>query len=222
MTAENKPQFEIRQCSQDSCRFRFPHLWGNDDGDQCPRCGAPTQPAAGPFTSRSHTPDRAGSAAPVVEGFLDNIRSGYNVGSLFRTADGVGLRHLHLGGITPTPFHSKVRKTALGAETAVPWSHHRNGLDAIKDLKDQGYGIWALENDSMARSLFETSAGESYDRPLLLIAGNELSGVDPGILALCDRIVALPMLGKKQSLNVVVAFGVAAYTLRFGFQEIAL
>ena len=153
--------------------------------------------------------------SPKIETFLDNIRSSYNVGSIFRTADGAGISHLYLGGITPTPEHPKVAKTALGADTAVPWSYHMNGLEAILDLKGRGWMLWALESGSKSLPFFEAELA-NVTQPILLIVGNERAGVDPEILDECDRILSLPMTGYKQSLNVSVAFGVAVYWLRFG------
>ncbi len=156
-----------------------------------------------------------------MEAMLDNIRSAYNVGSIFRTADGAGIRHLYLCGITPTPEHPKVAKTALGAERTVSWSSLKNGLDLALDLKNKGYQLWAIEYNSRAESLFDTSL-ENLSTPTLLIVGNELSGIDPAIQIESDRLISLPMLGQKSSLNVIVAFGIAAYTVRFGNQHLGL
>lgn len=148
---------------------------------------------------------------------LDNIRSTYNVGSILRTADGAGVRYLHLCGITPTPDNPKVAKTALGAEQSVRWTHHRNGVTAARMLRAQGSQLWALEIAPCAVSLFDAVA-DLPPVPLVLVVGNERIGVDPGILALCEQVVALPMAGVKHSLNVATAFGIAVYTLRYGMQ----
>jgi tRNA G18 (ribose-2'-O)-methylase SpoU len=155
------------------------------------------------------------SGSPRIETLLDNIRSSYNVGSIFRTADGAGITHLYLGGITPTPEHPKVAKTALGADSTVPWSYHMNGLEMILDLKGRGWKLWALESGQKAVPLFEAVLTLPI-QPILLIVGNERAGVDPEILDSCDSILSLPMSGHKQSLNVSVAFGVAVYWLRYG------
>jgi tRNA G18 (ribose-2'-O)-methylase SpoU len=154
----------------------------------------------------------------VLEVLLDNIRSIYNVGAIFRTADGVGIRHLHLCGLTATPEHAKVRKTALGAEQAVPWTYYRNSLEAVTQLKARGMHLWALESYPDARSLFEV-AHELVSYPTVLVVGNEVSGVDPGILAQCHGKVSLPMHGVKESLNVAVAFGAAVYVLRHAYWQ---
>ena len=162
--------------------------------------------------------DHSGSAR--IEAFLDNIRSSYNVGSIFRTSDGAGISHLYLAGITPTPSHPKVAKTALGADATVTWSHHLNGLETIVDLKERGWSVLALENGHTSRPFFDYEVATG-SRPILLIVGNERAGVDPAILDACDCILSLPMSGHKQSLNVSVAFGVAVYWLRYGLMKTA-
>ena len=202
----------MRQCSGERCRFRFPAPAGTTEGHVCPRCQSPTAFVTAPFSGRP--PETASPAGPHVEALLDNIRSIFNVGAMFRTADGAGIRRLHLAGITATPDHPKVAKTALGAERAVAWSEHPNGLDAATALRERGYRLWALESTARSTNLFDTRPA-AEGAPILLIAGNELAGVDPQILALCQRTVHLPMEGVKGSLNVAIAFGVAAYYLRY-------
>jgi 23S rRNA (guanosine2251-2'-O)-methyltransferase len=214
-----EPFFFIRQCENPECRFRFPVEQGSLKGRRCPRCGALTQVVDLPNINRSVERFTEAPAAPQIEALLDNVRSTFNVGAMFRTADGAGLRHLHLCGITPTPDNPKIAKTALGAEQSVPWSQHLNALDAALFLKEKGLRLWALEGGPQAQSLF--TATPRVDRslpalPILLVVGNEVSGVDPGLLALCERVVAIPMQGSKRSLNVAIAFGVAVYFLRFG------
>lgn len=204
--------YSIRQCQNRSCRFRFPAVEEDPRGDICPYCGAATAviPLERTTAAISHPAPRR-----HVELLLDNIRSAYNVGAIFRTADGAGVHHLHLGGITATPDHAKVHKTALGADGRIPWTHYRNGLDTAVTLKDQGYILWALEETAAAESLYTADLTIPDGRPLLLILGNEKTGVDPGILHQCHRILALPMLGHKNSLNVAVACGIALYHLQF-------
>ena len=149
------------------------------------------------------------------EALLDNIRSVYNVGNILRSADGVGIRHVHLCGITPTPSNRKLAKTSLGAEHTVAWSYHRNGLAAALSLRESGLRLWALEGGSRSESLFE-AIGDLRGPPIVLVVGSEISGVDPGILAQCERVLCLPMQGVKTTLNVAVAFGIAVYFLRYG------
>ena len=212
------PEFIIYQCQNDSCRFRFPIALTDAHpvpGLYCPKCGGMTravEPAYGNYKQQVAMPAPTG---PAVEALLDNIRSTYNVGAMFRTADGAGLRHLHLSGVTPTPTNAKVGKTALGAETAVPWSYHLNGLEAALQLKEKGFRLWVLESRPMAESLFAVAQALAGP-PVLLVVGNEISGVDPGLLQACDKVLAIPMMGQKRSLNVAIAFGITAYMLRFG------
>ena len=139
-----------------------------------------------------------------------DLRSAHNVGSVFRTADSAGLRHVYLTGFTPTPEHRGVRKTALGAEDAVPWGHHEDEHALVLQLKAEGYTVAALER---AEGAVGIEAVEARHFPLALVLGNEVSGVDPALLDAADLILALPQYGIKASLNVSVAFGVAVYGL---------
>lgn len=204
----------IAQCRSQSCRFRFPVIGHESPVEQCPLCGWEVE-------LETHSPHRQAEFANLtsadlrVEALLDNIRSVYNVGSIFRTADGAGVRHLHLAGITTTPDHRKAAKTALGAEIVVPWTYHRNGVEAAARLKGRGVQLWAVEGAAKATSLFDSTCPPSGSK-ILLVVGNELVGVDPGILELCDKVVQIPMQGIKRSLNVAVAFGIAAYYLCSG------
>ncbi|HZW04053.1 MAG TPA: RNA methyltransferase [Anaerolineaceae bacterium] len=204
----------FRQCIREDCRFRYPAP-ANLTAHPCPRCGSPTQVASGPQESLEWNPRDIHPSGPVVEALLDNIRSSYNVGSMFRSADGAGIQRLHLAGTTPTPEHPGVAKTALGAEFAVPWSHSPNGVDAAARLKEKGFQLWALEVGPQSIPLFE-SLPAAGDPPIVLVVGNEVSGIDPGILARCDRFLWIPMQGYKRSLNVASAFGIAAYFLTYG------
>jgi tRNA G18 (ribose-2'-O)-methylase SpoU len=209
--------YQIRQCVNEGCRFRFPALAGIRE--RCPTCGDSTAVTTTlPHTKRHPITPHPANPLPI-ELLLDNIRSLYNVGSIFRTADGAGVSHLHLCGITATPEHPKLAKTALGAEGQLSWSYSRNGVDTAVTLQNQGYQLWALENTAEATSLFQAKVvedGLADGRPILLIVGNENVGIDPAILTRCDQIFSLPMQGIKDSLNVAVAFGIALYHIRFG------
>ncbi len=210
-------EYTIYECPDPGCRFRFPLYEGERWNGLCPRCGKPTLAATKPLPLHAEAEPAAPLTFPArrpVEALLDNIRSTFNVGAMFRTADGAGLARLHLCGATPTPEHPKVGKTALGAEKAVPWNYHPNAVQAALDLKNQGYCLWALENGPRSQALFAAQPA-AQDTPLLLMVGNEISGVDPALLALCDALVWIPMSGVKASLNVAIAFGVAAYYTRF-------
>lgn len=140
---------------------------------------------------------------------LDNIRSAWNVGSIFRSADGFGFRHAYVCGITPTPENEAVTKTSLGAENSVPWSYHKDAVKLVKGLRKEGYRILALEEHPRARSI-DT---EIVPATAVLIVGNEITGVDPGLLDECDEILYIPMRGDKKSFNVAVAFAIAAHAL---------
>jgi 23S rRNA (guanosine2251-2'-O)-methyltransferase len=210
--------FQIWQCLNESCRFRFPALADSQHESRCPRCQGPAFKVGAPFAGRGISPAISHLQALNLEVLLDNVRSSNNVGSIFRSCDGAGIRHVHLCGITSTPRQGKVGKAALGAEGTVPWSYHRNGVDATRARKQEGYRIWSLENRVTSQSIFDLRPDDLAEQ-MLLVVGNELSGVDPAILDLSDRIISIPMMGQKSSLNAAVAFGIVAYRLRFGVQH---
>ncbi|GIK56029.1 MAG: RNA methyltransferase [Chloroflexi bacterium] len=207
---EGQLVFSMRQCGNKGCRFRFPAAAGR--GERCPQCGNHTAVVAIPHNKRENAILHPTSSLHL-ELLLDNIRSVYNVGSIFRTADGAGVKHLHLAGITATPEHPKLVKTALGADSQMGWSYSRNGVDTAVRLQNQGYRLWALEDAPEAISLYSVKRDMADGRPILLVVGNENVGVDPAILQWSDQILALPMLGVKDSLNVAVACGIAVYHL---------
>lgn len=206
---------QVYLCTRQGCEARLT-LPVNDSAIQqrCPVCRAELQPEGLPYPRLTVTPASEKPGNLQLEVLLDNIRSAWNVGSMLRTCDGAGVRRVHLCGVTALPDNSKVIKTALGAEKNLPWSFHHNALTAVRQLKDQGVRIWTLEGGPRAVPLFEAQAEITGD-PMVLVVGNEVSGVDPGIMDLCDRVVSLPMQGVKGSLNVAVAFGIAVYFLRF-------
>jgi tRNA G18 (ribose-2'-O)-methylase SpoU len=141
---------------------------------------------------------------------LDNIRSAWNVGSILRSADGFGFTQAYLCGITPTPDNEAVTKTSLGAEDSVPWSYHKDAVKLVRGLKAEGWIVCALEEEARALSISELSASR-FTGETVLILGNEVTGVDPELLELCDDIVYIRMRGEKKSFNVAIAFGIAAY-----------
>jgi tRNA G18 (ribose-2'-O)-methylase SpoU len=166
-----------------------------------------------PFAESTNSTLRARAAQSCIRLLLDNWRSLFNVGGAFRTADGAGVEHLYLCGITATPAQPKLAKTALGAEQAVAWSYHADATRLASALQKAGAQIWVLERSPSARSLFDVTSIPS-NRPVVLTAGNEVVGVDPGLVALADQVIQLPMLGRKRSLNVAVALSIATYWLR--------
>jgi tRNA G18 (ribose-2'-O)-methylase SpoU len=144
---------------------------------------------------------------------LNNIRSLYNVGSIFRTADGVGVEKIWLCGITGHPPDSQISKTALGAEAQVPWEYRRDPCELLRELKAKSYQIVFLEQlaESIPYQDFRPSG------PVCLVLGNEISGVDDALISLCDATLEIKMSGLKNSLNVAVAFGIVAFHFRNHF-----
>ena len=146
---------------------------------------------------------------------LHNIRSVYNVGSMFRTADAIGVTKLYLTGYTPAPIdrfgraRKDVTKVSLGAEKTVAWGSRKNVRKLLHELKGEGLSLIALEQD--ARSIDYKKARPTF--PAALIVGNEVTGLSRSILQLCDTVVEIPMRGKKESLNVSVAAGIALFRL---------
>ena len=138
---------------------------------------------------------------------LDQLRSAHNVGSAFRTGDGVNIAELLLVGITPQPPHRHLAKTALGSVDSVPWRHFETVEEAIEVARAAGNQVLALEKTENSTSLWDAD----LQFPLCLVAGNEAEGLSAETMALCDGTVHLPMLGHKNSLNVSVAFGAAIY-----------
>jgi len=137
----------------------------------------------------------------------DNIRSLENIGSIFRTADALGIDKIFLAGICGCPPHSKISKTALGAEKNVIWEHQWQVWRIIDELKKQGFNIMVLEQTKKSIPLNKFKP----KFPLVLIIGNEVKGVSKSVLKKADYLINIPMLGKKESLNVAVAFGIAGY-----------
>lgn len=149
-----------------------------------------------------------GAERHPVSLLLHNIRSLYNVGSLFRTADAALAQKLHICGYTPAPPRKEIEKTALGAVDSVPWEYHASSMDAVVKLRQQNVKIFALELTDNSRSVYKL---EKSDFPLCLVLGNEITGVDDDVLAMCDGALDIPMYGVKHSLNVSVAAGIALF-----------
>ena len=155
---------------------------------------------------------------------LDNIRSRENVGSIFRTADATGVAKIYLCGITPIPSvgnskfeilnpkgeTDKIAKTALGAEKWVSWEYHKQTWRLIEKLKTKGWFIVALEKTPNSQDIFKT---DIKSNKIALILGNEVSGLKSEVIKRSDKTFGIPMYGKKESLNVSVAFGIAVYQL---------
>lgn len=154
---------------------------------------------------------------------LHNIRSVHNVGSIFRTADAAGVEKIYLVGYTPTPLdrfnnpRKDLSKVALGAEKTVPWVQKKTLASVVKELKQQGYIVAAVEQDKKSTPLFSYKPPfdktQGKPKKLALVLGNEVSGLSKTNLKLCDAIVEIPMRGTKESLNVSVAAGIAIFAL---------
>lgn len=148
--------------------------------------------------------------APLPVTFLlDNVRSLFNVGSFFRSADGAGIERLLLAGITGRPPNKEIEKTALGAEQTVPWEHVWDPVPAVAALRMRGLEIAAIETSPRSVDLFDWTPRF----PVCVIFGHETDGVRPDLLNLADTYVRIPMLGAKHSLNVASAAAVVAYEL---------
>jgi tRNA G18 (ribose-2'-O)-methylase SpoU len=139
---------------------------------------------------------------------LDNIRSLYNVGSMFRTADGARIAKLFLCGYTPHPPRKEIEKTALGATETVPWEYNKDTNSLLSRLKSEGIRICVLEHTDKSIPYYELPV-DTF--PICLIVGNEISGISRELIKEADIAVDIPMYGMKQSLNAAVAFGIALF-----------
>ena len=142
---------------------------------------------------------------------LDNVRSQSNVGSIFRTADAFVIESICLCGITATPPHREIQKTALGATEAVAWKYFPKTLDAVKGLKEEGYIIIGIEQveGSTALDRFMVETGRKY----ALIFGHEINGVDQEVLNNCDSCIEIPQFGTKHSFNIAISAGIVLWEL---------
>lgn len=140
---------------------------------------------------------------------LDNVRSLHNVGSVFRTADAFCLEAVYLCGITATPPHNEIHKTALGAEDTVEWKYFEDTPDAVRELRERGYVIIAAEQ--VDKSIMLTSFSPEADKGYALIFGNEVKGVQQQVIDLCDYCIEIPQFGTKHSLNVSVSAGIVLW-----------
>ena len=136
---------------------------------------------------------------------LDNVRSLNNIGSVFRTSDAFLVEKIYLCGITATPPHADIHKTALGAEDSVDWAYYENTTDAVKQLKSEGYTVYSIEqvNNSIALQNIVLKSDEKY----AVILGNEVKGVQQEVVDMCDGCIEIPQFGTKHSLNVSVTAG---------------
>jgi 23S rRNA (guanosine2251-2'-O)-methyltransferase len=155
-------------------------------------------------------PHSSGSASRRIRLIAHNIRSLWNIGSFFRSADAAGAEHVYLTGYTAAPPRREIHKTALGADEWIPWSLHTEVLDAIQDARQQGFSIVSLECSEGSVNLYE----RVWSDAVCLIVGHEIDGVPDSVLAVSDAVVHIPMIGRKSSLNVSVAAGIALTAAR--------
>ena len=145
----------------------------------------------------------------TVVAVLENVRSAYNVGSVFRTADAFLIEAVYLTGYTAKPPHKEIKKTALGAEDTVTWKHFSSAVEAIQDLRENGYQVLAVEQVENSISLEKFKPNGK----VAVIFGNEVSGVEQSTIALCDGTIEIPQLGMKHSLNIATAAGVVLWEM---------
>lgn len=153
----------------------------------------------------------------MIVAVLDNLRSVYNVGSIFRTANAVGIEKVILCGTTPTPLDKKgerrkdFAKVALGAEDTVAWEYHENTRSTLEVLRKEGYYVVAFEQDKKAID-YKVVSIEGKEN-IAFVIGPEVTGITQEVLDECDVIAEIPMLGTKESLNVTIAFGIGVYRI---------
>ncbi|MBS1497143.1 MAG: RNA methyltransferase [Bacteroidetes bacterium] len=147
---------------------------------------------------------------PVIA-VLENIRSAYNVGSVFRTADAFLLQAVYITGYTAQPPHKEIKKTALGAEESVTWRHFANANDAVLQLKADGYKVFAVEQVSNSLMLQKMQFGAN--EKVAVIFGNEVAGVEQQTILQCDGCIEIPQFGMKHSLNIATAAGVVLWEI---------
>ncbi len=153
---------------------------------------------------------KSSQKTPIVV-VLDNVRSAHNVGAVFRTSDAFLLEKVCLCGITPTPPHKEIRKTALGASESLAWKHFENTQECIDSLKTEGYHIISIEQAEGAVMLndFQPEIGIKY----AVVFGNEVKGVGQAVVSNSDTVIEIPQFGTKHSLNISVSAGVVIWDL---------
>jgi 23S rRNA (guanosine2251-2'-O)-methyltransferase len=153
---------------------------------------------------------RQSDKMPVIA-VLENVRSGYNVGSVFRTADAFLIEALYICGYTAYPPHKEIKKTALGADETVSWKHFKKIDEAIDELKSHGYKVYAVEQAENSHKL--QGLRFAAEEKIAVIFGNEVSGVEQSTIAQCDGCIEIPQLGMKHSLNISVSAGIVLWEL---------
>lgn len=190
------------QCQNADCGLRFPHH--AEFNGRCPKClDELFIKDSFEVPNENNDPQPSSVEHAIV---LDNVRSGFNVGAMIRTAECLGIRKIALGGITPSFLDPTVRKTSLNAEDSIEFIKSNRTLDCVSQLRADGYQIWAVEITPQAENIFDLSIPA---KKIALVVGNERCGVDPEIMKIADKVVMIPMYGSKRSLNVEVSLGIA-------------
>src|SRR6478672_8479024 len=153
---------------------------------------------------------RLSDKLPIIA-VLENVRSAYNVGSVFRTADAFLIEAIYICGYTAYPPHKEIKKTALGADETVAWKHFKSIDDAIQDLRQLGYKVYAVEQAVDSYKLQAISY--ELDEKIAVIFGNEVTGVEQSTIEKCDGCIEIPQLGMKHSLNISTAAGVVLWEI---------
>ncbi|MGZ3847082.1 MAG: RNA methyltransferase [Flavisolibacter sp.] len=153
---------------------------------------------------------RQSDKVPIIA-VLENVRSAYNVGSVFRTADAFLIEAIYICGYTAYPPHKEIKKTALGADETVAWKHFRNITEAIEDIRQLGYKVYAVEQAVDSYKLQAISY--EPDEKIAVVFGNEVTGVEEATIEQCDGCIEIPQLGMKHSLNISVAAGIVLWEL---------
>ncbi len=162
-------------------------------------------------------PDFKNSEKTPLVVVLDNIRSLTNIGGIFRTADAYRIHSIVLCGITAQPPHRDIQKTALGATDSVDWSYAESAVDAVKQLQTSGHTVWAIEQAEGAQLL--DAYQPAANKPLAIVMGNEVAGVQQEVIDACDGCLELPQFGTKHSLNVGVCAGIVMWELWKKFRQ---
>jgi 23S rRNA (guanosine2251-2'-O)-methyltransferase len=170
-----------------------------------------------PIRSRDRSPEE-GPALPQplpLIAVLDNLRSAFNVGSIFRTSEAARLRELILCGITPYPPNQRLDRTALGTVHRVSWRHSLSTTEVVRQLKREGIAVWALEVSERSVPIRKVA----FPQPTAVVFGHEVAGVGPETLREADGIVEIPLYGRKNSLNVATTFGIVVFEIlrQWGF-----
>ena len=153
---------------------------------------------------------RQSEKIPIIV-VLENIRSAYNVGSVFRTSDAFLIEAIYIIGYSARPPHKEIKKTALGAEESVNWKYFKTTVEALDDLRSLGYGVYAAEQAEGSLKLHAVSIDP--EEKIAIVFGNEVTGVEQSTIALCDGCLEIPQLGMKHSLNIATAAGVVLWEL---------